>query len=199
MDIKYLKINEIHPYKLNAKQHPESQIIGIAESIKRFGFTQPLVLNSKNEVLIGHGRLEAARLAGLEAIPCVVKSDLTADEERALRLIDNRIAETGWDVGLLNLSLEELHFDFTPFNIDFGELTAEIINNFDPSKEWDGMPDFENVPRDFRSLVVHFETEANFLNFEKMINQKISEKTTHIWFPEKEREVLKDKAWDESK
>lgn len=119
MKIDYIKITDLKPYKLNAKRHPRTQIEGIAESIRRFGFRQPVVVDSKNEIVIGHGRVEAAKLIPHESVPCVVADDLTPDEIKALRLIDNRSAETGWDAEMLALDLQSFAFDMSPFNISF--------------------------------------------------------------------------------
>jgi DNA modification methylase len=117
-----IEIEKLKPYKLNAKKHPKKQLDGIAESIRRFGFTQPIVVDKNNEIIIGHGRLEGAKLAGLKAVPSVVLGSLSPAEIKALRLIDNRIAETGWDQEMLSLDMAEMDFDFEPFGIEFSSL-----------------------------------------------------------------------------
>lgn len=119
MKIVNVKVGELKPYKLNAKNHPQTQIAGIAESIRRFGFTQPVVIDKANEIIIGHGRVAAAELAGLKVVPCIRREDLSKEEIRALRLIDNRIAETGWDQEMLKVEFSNFEFDMTPFNVDF--------------------------------------------------------------------------------
>lgn len=125
MKIVERKISELQPYKLNAKRHPRAQVDGLAESIRRFGFTQPVVIDKEGTIIIGHGRVEAAKKADLTAVPCVVRDDLTADQVRALRLIDNRIAETGWDENLLRQDLKALEFDFEPFAVSFEDILGE--------------------------------------------------------------------------
>ena len=129
------KISYLKPYKLNAKKHPQSQIDGISESIRRFGFTQPVVVDKRGTIIIGHGRVEAAKVAGLKKIPCVVRGDLTADEVRALRLIDNRIAETGFDTEMLKLDLAGFKMDFEPFFVDFSAF--QNVPEFKPSDDGD--------------------------------------------------------------
>lgn len=119
MKIILIKVAALKPYKLNAKNHPQTQIEGLAESIRRFGFTQPVVVDKGNEIVIGHGRVEGAKLAGLKEVPCIRRDDLTKEEIRALRLMDNRIAETGWDREMLRLEFQTLNYDLTPFNVDF--------------------------------------------------------------------------------
>lgn len=125
MKIEYVKIEDLKPYKLNAKKHPQKQIEGLAESIRRFGFTQPICIDKKNEVIIGHGRLEAAKLATLDEVPCLRMESLSAKDVRALRLIDNRIAETGWDKELLALDLKGFEYNFEPFNVEFGQFMTD--------------------------------------------------------------------------
>lgn len=127
MKIVEKKISELKPYKLNAKRHPESQIEGLAESIRRFGFTQPVVVDKRGTIVIGHGRVEAAKLAGMRAVPCLVLEDLADRDIRALRLIDNRISETGWEGETLRQELKALKFDFEPFAISFEGLVFEPI------------------------------------------------------------------------
>lgn len=139
MKIEKIKIEKLKPYRLNAKKHPQSQIEGIAESIKRFGFTQPIVIDGNDEIIIGHGRLEAAKILNLEEVPCVCRDDLKPEEIKALRLIDNRISETGWDQEILKIDLENLDFDFSSFNIDFEDL------KFDETAK-DGLTDDDAVP-----------------------------------------------------
>lgn len=75
-----MKIEEIKPYKKNAKNHPPEQINALAKSIKEFGFNQPIVIDKNNVIIVGHGRYEAAKVLGLEEVPVIV-ADL--DEERA--------------------------------------------------------------------------------------------------------------------
>jgi DNA modification methylase len=122
MKIQPIALDAIKPYTLNAKQHPLSQLQGIAESLKRFGFKQPVVLDKNNVIVVGHGRIEAAKLAGITEIPCVIADDLTEQEIKAYRLIDNKIAETGWDFELLGLDLDSFEFDFAPFNVEFPQV-----------------------------------------------------------------------------
>lgn len=86
MEIKEIPVGRIKPYENNAKLHPEYQVEKIANSIKRFGFKQPLVVDKHNVLVIGHGRLLAAKALGLKAVPCVKADDLTEQEINALRL-----------------------------------------------------------------------------------------------------------------
>ena len=130
MKIENLKIADLKPYKKNAKKHPKEQVEGLAESIRRFGFSQAIVIDKNNEIIIGHGRLEAAKSLGIDEVPCLRKESLSAKDVRAMRLIDNRIAETGWDVEMLRAEFQDFDFDFTPFNVDFGEFFKNDSSDF---------------------------------------------------------------------
>ena len=97
MQIEYLAPMELTPYWNNAKEHPPEQVRHIANSIKEFGFKQPLVIDADNVVVIGHGRLLAAKVLGLKDVPCVRADDLTPEQIAALRLADNKTNESPWN------------------------------------------------------------------------------------------------------
>lgn len=106
--VEFLKVNDLKPYEKNAKKHPKEQVDMIAESIRQFGFRQNLVVDADNCVVIGHGRLLAAKQLGLDAVPCVRAEDLTEQQIKALRLADNKVAESEWDLDLLDAELGEI-------------------------------------------------------------------------------------------
>lgn len=126
MEIKEIDINLIHPYVFNAKLHDDVQINNVAESIKQFGWQQPIVVDKNYEIIIGHCRYLAAKKLGLEKVPVVVADKLDETQVRKLRLLDNKTNESEWDFNLLKAeidgggeleNLEELVFD--GFNIDW--------------------------------------------------------------------------------
>lgn len=114
MKIKMLQVNEIIPYFRNAKRHPEEQIASLAKQIEEVGFTQPLVVDTAKNLVIGHGRLEAAKLLNMSEVPVVVLDESLSDERiAALRIYDNKVSETGWDTLKLIEEFTELkEFDF---------------------------------------------------------------------------------------
>lgn len=112
-----IPIDQLTPYARNAKTHDDRQIRNIAESIRRFGFTQPIVIDRDKVVVIGHGRLAAAKQIGLQEVPCIQRDDLTEEEIRQLRILDNKLNESPWDVELLATDLEGL--DFNGFDLEF--------------------------------------------------------------------------------
>ena len=118
MEIKEIEIEKITPYRKNAKKHDKTQIDNVAESIKQFGMVQPLVLDNNNEIIIGHCRFEACKKLGYKTVPCVMASDLDRVQVEKLRLLDNRLNESEWDLELLSEIVPEL--DFYGFDVDWG-------------------------------------------------------------------------------
>ena len=116
--------NELTPYERNAKIHDKKQIKNIATSIAKFGWKQPLVITQDDVVVIGHGR----RLAAIQLkirVPCYVvdkaAEELTDDDIKALRNVDNLTNESPWDLDKLNAELSELDLSDFDFDIDLGE------------------------------------------------------------------------------
>lgn len=127
MEIQYRRLDEITPYENNAKTHDQTQINNVAESIKQYGFVQPVVIDRDGIIVIGHCRTLAAKKLGMESVPCVCVDDLTPEQVNALRLVDNKSNESPWDFDLLADELEGL--DLTGFDFDWGlpeEETKEV-------------------------------------------------------------------------
>lgn len=118
MNVEYLKIDDVKPYKKNAKKHDQRQIDNVAESIRQFGFAQPLVIDKDGSLIIGHCRLEASKKLGIEEVPVVRMDQLTEEQVEKLRLLDNKLNESDWDIPLLKDEVESL--DFSDFDIDWG-------------------------------------------------------------------------------
>ena len=112
-----IKLEDIIPYKNNAKKHDRTQINNVAESIKQFGMVQPLVLDKNNEIVIGHCRYEALKKLGEKEAPCVMADDLTEEQIKKLRNLDNKLNESDWDYDLLKFDIEDL--DFSGFYVDW--------------------------------------------------------------------------------
>lgn len=118
MNIVLKKIDEIIPYERNTKKHDETQITNVAESIKKYGFVQPIVIDKDDVVVIGHCRLLGAQRLGLEEVPCVCVDSLTSEQVNALRIVDNKTNESPWDFDFLADELAEV--DLSDFDFDFG-------------------------------------------------------------------------------
>ena len=111
-NIVYKNIKDLKPYKKNAKKHPKEQVEQIANSIKEFGFTQPVLIDKNNCVVAGHGRILGAKKAGLKEVPTLCLDDLTEEQIKAYRLADNKLNESEWDKVLLDEELKELSETF---------------------------------------------------------------------------------------
>jgi ParB-like chromosome segregation protein Spo0J len=109
MAIETMPIDQLQPYARNARTHSRKQIGQIARSIERFGFTNPVLISDDNEIIAGHGRVEAARHLGWRTVPTLRLSQLGRAERRAYVLADNKLAQNaGWDRELLALELQGL-------------------------------------------------------------------------------------------
>lgn len=128
LNIVYRNIRELKPYKKNAKKHNKEQVERIANSIKEFGFTQPVIIDKNNCVVAGHGRILGAKKAGLKQVPTVMLEDLTEEQIKAYRLVDNKLNESEWDYSLLDEELENLteDIDMNLFGFDMDEEEQNI-------------------------------------------------------------------------
>lgn len=117
MEIVMKKTDDLIPYERNQKDHNEQQIRNVVNSIRRFGWKQPIVIDKKSVIIIGHCRYLAAKEMGLDEVPVVVASDLTEDEVRELRIADNKTNESEWN-SFLGEDVKELKFDGFEFAFD---------------------------------------------------------------------------------
>ena len=106
--IEVILIEDLMPYEDNPKNHPEKQILEIVDSIKRFGFTVPLIISGDGTIIAGHGRFLAAKRLGLKELPCIKRKDLSEEQARALRIMDNKLLESPWDLEILENEYFEL-------------------------------------------------------------------------------------------
>ena len=142
MEIKNIKTEQLVPYDKNTKKHDKTQINNVAESIKQYGFVQPIVIDKDNVVVIGHCRLLAAKQLKMKEVPCVCVEDLTEEQVKALRIVDNKSNESEWDFDFLPDELAEI--DLSPFDFDFGiedeEEETEIVEDEAPEVDEDAEP-----------------------------------------------------------
>ena len=124
MEIITKSVSEIIPYEKNAKKHPDEQIKYIANSIKEFGFQQPIVIDKDNVIVCGHGRYFAAKQLKLNTVPCVCADNLTEEQLKAYRLADNKVAESEWDFDLLSGELGDI-LDLDMSDFGFADFLAE--------------------------------------------------------------------------
>lgn len=133
LNIVYKNIKELKPYKKNAKKHDKTQVEQIANSIKEFGFTQPVIIDKNNCVVAGHGRILGAKKAGLKQVPTVTLEELTEEQIKAYRLVDNKTNESDWDFSLLD---EELGILAETVDMElFGFDTNSLEDYFEQEEE----------------------------------------------------------------
>lgn len=121
-----LSVNQLKPYAKNARTHSKRQIKQIAESITRFGFTNPVLIDENRQIIAGHGRAQAAELVGLKRVPTIALEHLSEAEKRAYIIADNRLAEkAGWDREILAIELQgliDLDFDVELTGFEMAEI-----------------------------------------------------------------------------
>ena len=139
MKIENTAVRELRPHPNNARTHSRKQIRQIAKSIEKFGFCNPVLVDDAKQIIAGHGRVEAAKLLALEAVPTCRLSHLNETEKRAYILADNRLAErAGWDKELLAIELQGL----IELDVDIeltGFETAEIDIILEEAREASGV------------------------------------------------------------
>lgn len=160
LNIVYKNIRDLHPYKKNVKKHNKEQVEWIANSIKEFGFTQPVVIDKDNNVVAGHGRILGAKKAGLKEVPTVSLDDLTEEQIKAYRLIDNKLNESEWDNKLLTEELGELT---DLFDMDMFGFTNDVIEDellvVEPE-----IPFTEVLNEENNYIVLKFENKIDWVN-----------------------------------
>ena len=136
MQVKQVRLRELRPYKANAKKHDDRQIKNVAESIRQYGFVQPIVADRNGVIVIGHCRFLAAQMLGLQEVPCVCVDDLTPEQVNALRLVDNKSNESGWDYDLLAAELGTLDMSAFDFDWDFPYTDETELTNEEREREF---------------------------------------------------------------
>jgi hypothetical protein len=138
MKVELRSLDKVYPYEKNVKRHDEKQVEKIAQSIKDFGWDQPIVVDAEGVIIKGHGRRLAALHLSLKEVPVVVRGDLSEDAVRAARIADNRVAESVIDAEMLQDELSDIEYDMSGiFDVkeldflssDIGELNEDIFVN----------------------------------------------------------------------
>jgi DNA modification methylase len=141
MVVHNMPVDRLRPYPGNARTHSKKQVRQIADSIRKFGFTNPILIGYDDEIIAGHGRVEAAKLLGMQNVPTVRLSHLDAAQRRAYVLADNKLAlNAGWDSDALAIELQaliDLDFDveITGFSLAEVELVLEEARESSPDPE----------------------------------------------------------------
>jgi len=196
MEVTMMSPGDLVPYGRNVRRHPKAQIDRLKKSIAEFGFTQPIVVDETRTVIVGHGRLLAARDLGLDQVPVVVLDGLSAKQKTAYRILDNKLGDDStWEFENLQAELEALaidDFDFEPWDLRFvveedvalPEAPRSVIENKEElelikEKRRAGNKDVSTKEDTERFLVLVFDTRDDKAEF-----------LAGIGLPEEERYVV---------
>lgn len=202
LKIQYIATDKLIPYINNSRTHSEAQIHQITASIVEFGFTNPVLIDEKGMIIAGHGRVEAAKVLGIDEVPTITLKGLTDIQRQAYVIADNKLSlNSDWDYENLRQEIERL--TETDFDIDLiGFSEIEIMNLLNMSEdtsafdEWEGMPEYDQPnSHSFRHCTVHFENEDDAQEFFSLIGQTNTGKTNSIWHPQKEKRDLESKRY----
>ena len=167
MKIETVKTDKLIPYAKNSRTHDDAQVAQIAGSIREFGFNNPILIGDNDDIIAGHGRLEAARKLGLKEVPCIRLGHMTETQKRAFVIADNRIAlNAGWDEEMLKIELADLKE--TEIDLEMLGFSMEDLENV-------GMQESisESEPEDLngmKQLVLVYEMEV-YKNLIKDLNK----------------------------
>jgi site-specific DNA-methyltransferase (adenine-specific) len=141
MEIKNVKITKLKGYHQNNKRHPQEQIDELKKSLTAYGFIQPIVVDKENVVIIGHGRLEAAKQLAYTEVPAVQLDQLTEEQVRRLRLLDNRLSDLGeYDIDNIMFELDDLN------DPELNALFKDLIPDEELPEEEEGSGDHDEKP-----------------------------------------------------
>ena len=138
--IEYIKTSELKPYGNNPRIN-DNAVDFVAESIKQFGFTQPIIIDEDKVIVCGHTRLKAALKLGIEQLPCIQRKDLSEEQIKAFRLADNKVSELAtWDLPKLDIELDDIEdIDMSKLGFDL-DLSLPVVegetqeDNFDENE-----------------------------------------------------------------
>ena len=131
MNVVMRNLGDIKPYSGNPR-HNDQAVDAVANSIRDFGFKVPLVIDKDGVIITGHTRYKAATRLGLDEVPCVVADDLTDDQAKAFRLVDNRVSEIAtWDIDLLSIELDDIDLDLGEYDFNSIVFDDDDLDSFD--------------------------------------------------------------------
>lgn len=148
--VEYRKAVDLKPYENNSRTHSKEQVEQIVNSIKEFGFTNPILIDEAGGIIAGHGRLEAAQRLSLEKVPTITLEGLTEAQKRAYVIADNQLAlNAGWDIDALTSELKALQAD--DFNLDVigfdpDELAKMLAEPVEGQVDEDQVPESPEAP-----------------------------------------------------
>lgn len=151
MELVYIEVDKLQEYENNARMHGAEDIAAIEESIKAFGFNDPIGIWSDDNIIVeGHGRLRAARNLGIQKVPCVRLDWLSDDERKAYALAHNKTAElSSWDYSAVDEEIQRLqNFDMEAFGFTNYQVSDDDLNEILSDK-----PPKESEPKKYQCPV----------------------------------------------
>lgn len=147
MKVEAKSIDDIRPYENNPRDN-EDAVNAVANSIKEFGWQQPIVVDKNGVIIVGHTRYKAAKQLDMKEVPVVVASNLTEEQVKAYRLADNKSGELAdWDFGMLNTELQGIDdLDMKQFGFDESDL--KLADDWDDSGSLNDYDEPEEKPSD---------------------------------------------------
>jgi DNA modification methylase len=143
--IESLPVSDLIPYARNSRTHSDEQVTQIAASIREFGFTNPVLIDSNGTIIAGHGRVMAAKKVGLAEVPCLRLQHLSPSQIRAYVIADNKLAlNAGWDDEMLKAELLTLQEE--GFNTDLTGFSDDELNSLLNSEIIEGQTDPDEIP-----------------------------------------------------
>lgn len=157
MEIKEVNVNDLIPYEFNNKIHNKEQVNRIANSIKEFWFLQPLVIDKNNILIVWHGRLEWAKKLWLKTVPCVYADNLTEQQIKKYRILDNKLNESERDIENLKLELDELpDLNIWELELEVKDLFPELVDQEEEKVvEEDEAPEVQKEAKMVRGGFIH--------------------------------------------
>lgn len=158
MEIKEVNVNDLIPYEFNNKIHNKEQVNRIANSIKEFWFLQPLVIDKNNILIVWHGRLEWAKKLWLKTVPCVYADNLTEQQIKKYRILDNKLNESERDIENLKLELDELpDLNIWELELEVKDLFPELVDQEEEKAvEEDEAPEVQKEAKMVRGGIYSF-------------------------------------------
>jgi len=197
--IKLIDINLLVEAEYNPRQITKEQHAQITDSIEKFGFVDPIIVNinksRKNVIIGGHQRVKVAKELKYKKLPCIeLDLDLTKERELNVRLNKN-VGQWDYDILANTYDLDELlNWGFKEY-----ELKIDFPEKLDKMAEWEGMPEFDNEDlTPYKQIRVSFRNDEDIKAFSKLIKQKITEKTKSVWHPKMEINPVKHKKYSDS-
>jgi hypothetical protein len=202
--IEWVDIDTVHPWSENINEHPEQQIQELMDQFLFNGMSSPLEVEvGTNDIVCGCGRWLAAKQLGMKQVPVYFREYDSYSHKFARMTADNGLnRQSILNYSLIHKKLGDLHLPDVKFlgiqNFRFEpDLNTEVVENL--KKEWAGMPSYEmQDSRSWKSIIIHFENEMAFKDFQEKLGMELLESTKSSWYPQRERQVHADKAYVES-